>query len=99
MSEKPFSGFRLKIVTSRRLLAETEADEVFIPTLEGQIGVLPGHRPLYTAVGRGILTFKSGGSEESFSILGGFAEIGPEEVVVVTELAENAPNPSADGRG
>jgi F-type H+-transporting ATPase subunit epsilon len=80
---------RLKVITPRRLLADAEADFVSLPTLEGEIGILPGHRPLYTALGRGALSFRSDGEAESFSVKGGFAEVRPDEVVVVTEMSED----------
>jgi F-type H+-transporting ATPase subunit epsilon len=80
---------RLKIITPRRMLADADADSVSLPTLEGEIGVLPGHRPLYTALGRGVLSFRASGDEETFSVEGGFAEVRPDEVIVVTEMSED----------
>ena len=79
----------LKVITPQKLLAEADADAVFLPTLEGQIGVLPGHRPLYTALGRGVLSYRAEGDEESFAVKGGFAEVRPDDVVVVTEVDED----------
>jgi F-type H+-transporting ATPase subunit epsilon len=96
MSDPARGVLRLKVVTPKRLLAETDADEVYIPTFEGQIGILPGHRPLYTGVGRGVLIYKSEGDEERLPIQGGFAEIRPDEVVVVTEMSgDDQEKPSA----
>ncbi len=79
----------LKVITPQKLLAEADADAVFLPTLEGQIGVLPGHRPLYTALGRGVLSYRAEGDEERFAVKGGFAEVRPDDVVVVTEVDED----------
>lgn len=75
----------LKVVTPRRLLVETDVEAVFLPTLEGEIGVFPGHRPLFVGIGRGKLSYREGGSEESVRIAGGYAEVQPERVVVMTE--------------
>lgn len=80
---------RLLVITPRRLLADAEADAVFLPTLEGEIGILPGHRPLYASLGRGVLSYKANGDEERFAVKGGFAEIRPDEVVVVTEMSQD----------
>ena len=80
---------RLKVITPRRLLADADADFVSLPSLEGEIGVPPGHRPLYTALGRGVLAFRANGDEERFPVKGGFAEVRPDEVVVVTEVGED----------
>jgi F-type H+-transporting ATPase subunit epsilon len=89
----------LKVITPRKLLAEADAEAVYIPTLEGEIGVLPGHRPLFTAVGRGVLSFRADGDDERFSVDGGFAEIRPDQVLVVTEAGEDEKVPSSEDRG
>jgi F-type H+-transporting ATPase subunit epsilon len=79
----------LKVVTPRRLLVETDVEAVFLPTLEGQIGVLPGHRPLFVGIGKGKLAYRERGSEESVAIQGGYAQVQPEKVVVMTEVGED----------
>jgi F-type H+-transporting ATPase subunit epsilon len=89
MSDAVPATIRLKVVTPRRLLAEEDVDAVFLPTLEGQIGVLPGHRPLFVAIGRGALIYRAGGGEESVRIKGGYAEVQPGRVVVMTEVGED----------
>ena len=77
------------MVTPRRLLVEADVEAVFLPTLEGQIGVLPGHRPLFVGMGRGKLIYREAGGEESFAIRGGYAQVQPEKVVVMTEVGED----------
>jgi F-type H+-transporting ATPase subunit epsilon len=89
MSDGLPATLHLKVVTPRRLLAETEVEAVFLPTLEGQIGVLPGHRPLFVGIGKGKLIYRENGGEESFVIRGGYAQIQPEKVVVMTEVGED----------
>jgi F-type H+-transporting ATPase subunit epsilon len=78
---------RLKVITPRRLLVDAEVDEAFLPALDGQIGILPGHRPLMTALGRGPLEFRREGRTERFEVDGGYAEIHPDRVVVFTKFA------------
>ena len=80
---------RLKVITPRRLLADADVDSVSLPTLEGEIGVLPGHRPLYASLGGGVLSFRANGDEERFAVKGGFAEVRPDEVIVITEMSED----------
>jgi len=87
MSDVLPARFRLRVITSKSLLVETEADEAQIPTIEGLIGVLPGHRPLITALGRGTLSYRQAKYEEKFEVEGGYAEIGPDSVLVFTETA------------
>ena len=79
----------LKVVTPRRLLVEADVEAVFLPTLEGEIGVLPGHRPLYVGIGPGKLAYREAGDENSFAIQGGYAQVQPERVVVMTEVGED----------
>ncbi len=89
MSDGIPATIHLKVVTPRRLLVEADVEAVFLPTLEGQIGVLPGHRPLFVGMGRGRLIYREAGGEESFAIRGGYAQVQPEKVVVMTEVGED----------
>jgi F-type H+-transporting ATPase subunit epsilon len=89
MSDAVPATIHLKVVTPRRLLAEADVEAVFLPTLEGEIGVLPGHRPLFVGIGKGKLTFRAAGDEESFRVQGGYAQVQPERVVVMTEVGED----------
>jgi F0F1-type ATP synthase epsilon subunit len=52
-----------------------------------------------TAVGRGVLSYRADGDEERFGVKGGFAEIRPEEVVVVTEVDEDESGRPSQDRG
>lgn len=89
MSPNPVPTLRLKVVTPRLLLVDTEVDEVQVPTIEGLIGVFPGHRPLMVAIGRGTLSYRLGADEESYAIAGGTAEIHPDRVLIFTRMAES----------
>ena len=89
MSEGAPATIHLKVVTPRRLLVEADVEAVFLPTLEGEIGVLPGHRPLFVGIGRGKLRHRTAGEEESVAVRGGYAQVQPERVVVMTEVAED----------
>jgi F-type H+-transporting ATPase subunit epsilon len=89
MSDARPATLRLKVVTPRRLLVETDVEAVYLPSLEGEIGVLPGHRPLFTGIGRGRLRYVAAGDEESVAIRGGYAQVQPEAVVVMTEVGDD----------
>lgn len=89
MSDGGPATLHLKVVTPRRLLVEAEVEAVFLPTLEGQIGVLPGHRPLFVGIGRGKLIYREDGGEDSVAIRGGYAQVQPEKVIVMTEVGED----------
>jgi F-type H+-transporting ATPase subunit epsilon len=89
MSDGNPATIHLKVVTPRRLLVEDDVDAVSLPSLEGEIGVLPGHRPLFVGIGKGKLTYRAGRDEESFAIQGGYAQVQPEKVVVMTEVGQD----------
>lgn len=88
MSQLPVS-LSLKVITSRRLLVDSDAEEVTLPSLDGSVGILPGHRPLFLALGRGILAYRLGRKEEKFAVKDGYAEVQAEAVLVFTELSED----------
>lgn len=77
---------RLEVITPGRLLVDTDVEAVFLPSLEGEIGILPGHRPLFVGIGRGRIRYVSGSDEEAVSVRGGYAQVQPEKVVVMTEV-------------
>jgi F-type H+-transporting ATPase subunit epsilon len=87
VSEVP-SRFRLRVVTPRRSLVDAEVECASLPSIDGQIGILPGHRPLMTALGRGPVEFRRDGRDESYEVDGGYAEIRPDRVLVFTRLAD-----------
>jgi F-type H+-transporting ATPase subunit epsilon len=89
MSGPGQATLHLKVITPARLLAEADVEAVFLPSLEGEIGVLPGHRPLFVGIGTGRLRFQSGGEEESFVVKGGYAQVQPEKVLVMTDAGED----------
>ena len=79
---------QLQIVTPQGSKVETEISEITAPGVVGDLGVLPGHRPLLTALGIGVLTFKAGGSDANLAVNGGYLEVADDHVVVITETAE-----------
>jgi F-type H+-transporting ATPase subunit epsilon len=89
MSDPGPATIHLKVVTPLRLLVEADVDSVALPSLEGEVGILPGHRPLFVGIGRGRVRFSSGGMEEAFAVRGGYAQVQPEKVVVMTDVDED----------
>ena len=77
----------LEIVTPEAKVYSDTIDSVVIPTVEGEIGVLPGHIPLLTQVSDGELRVTKGSETLYLAVSGGFAEIDGDKVRV---LAENA---------
>lgn len=80
----------LKIVTPYRLLVRTQAEEVYLPGACGQMGVLPGHAPLVSALGIGELHYRDNGGEHRMAVAGGFVEVEADEITVLAETGELA---------
>jgi F-type H+-transporting ATPase subunit epsilon len=79
---------RLELATPARLVFTEEADEIVVPGIEGYFGVLPGHAPLLALLGVGEVTVRAGRTERYLAVTGGFAEVGPERVMILADTAE-----------
>jgi F-type H+-transporting ATPase subunit epsilon len=86
----------LQIVTPDRLVVREQVDEVQIPGSEGFFGVLPGHTPLLAALAVGELWYRKGAEKTYVSIANGFAEVLPDGVTILAQLAERADEIDAD---
>ena len=80
----------LQIVTPDRLVVRERVDEVEIPGAEGYFGVLPGHTPLLAALAVGELWYRKGEEKTYLAIAFGFAEVLPDSVTILAQLAEKA---------
>ena len=79
---------RFELATPTRLVVSSEVDEVVAPGTEGYFGVLPGHAAFLTTLGAGELTYRQGREEQHLAVIGGFAEVSGERVIVLAEGAE-----------
>jgi F-type H+-transporting ATPase subunit epsilon len=77
----------LEIVTPEAKVYSDTIDSVVIPTVEGEIGVLPGHIPLLTQVAHGELRVTKGAATQMLAVSGGFAQIDGDKVRVLAEHA------------
>jgi F-type H+-transporting ATPase subunit epsilon len=77
----------LEIVTPEARVYSDRIDTVVIPTLDGEIGILPGHIPLLTQVTAGELRVTKGGQTEFLAVGNGFAEVQGDKVSVLAESA------------
>jgi len=80
----------LEIVTPERAVAHENVDEVEIPGAEGYLGVLPGHTPLLVTLQIGELWFRKGAQITYLSVAFGFAEVLPDRVRILAQIAERA---------
>ncbi|SDR95194.1 ATP synthase F1 subunit epsilon [Opitutus sp. GAS368] len=77
----------LEIVTPEAKVYTDTIDSVVVPTVEGEIGVLPGHIPLLAQVADGELRVTKGGATSWLAVGGGFAQIEGDRVRVLAEHA------------
>jgi F-type H+-transporting ATPase subunit epsilon len=77
----------LEIVTPEARVYSDSIDGVVIPTVDGEIGVLPGHIPLLTQVDHGELRVTKGAATLLLAVSGGFAQISGDKVSVLAESA------------
>ncbi len=80
---------RCEVVSQDRMVFEGDADMVIVPGEMGLMGILPNHAPLLSTLKYGILTVRSQGKEEYFTVAGGIVEIQPDIVTVLADAAEN----------
>jgi F-type H+-transporting ATPase subunit epsilon len=81
---------QLQIVSADRALVNETVDEVEIPGFDGYFGVLPGHTPLLALLGAGELWYRQGQETHYLLIAFGFAEVQPERVTILAQIAERA---------
>jgi F-type H+-transporting ATPase subunit epsilon len=81
---------RLEFVTPERAVAHEEVDELQLPGEEGYFGVLPGHAPLLAALKTGEMWYRKGSHVQYAFIDGGFAEVLPDRVSILAQVAERA---------
>ncbi len=83
--------FQLEIATPERLFVDEQVTEAELPGKEGYMGVLPGHAPLLSALGAGVLTYNGGsGGKQVLVIDGGFVEVFENHVRVLADSADYA---------
>lgn len=81
---------QFKIVTPERVVFEDTVNEVILPTVEGEIAVLPDHIPLVTLLKAGVLRIKKGEEETPLAVSGGVIEVDGKRVIVLADTAERA---------
>jgi F-type H+-transporting ATPase subunit epsilon len=79
--------FHFDLVSPEKLLFTGEVDQVDVPGLEGDFGVLPQHAPMVTALRPGILVIRRAAGEQRVVVNGGFAEVGAAGLTVLADMA------------
>ncbi|HWG59660.1 MAG TPA: F0F1 ATP synthase subunit epsilon [Candidatus Acidoferrales bacterium] len=83
-------SIELEVVTPERYVLNERVAAIELPGKDGYLGVLPGHAPLLTEMGIGVLAYRKDGSTGYLSIVHGYAEVLPGRVIVLAEISERA---------
>jgi F-type H+-transporting ATPase subunit epsilon len=78
----------LEVLTPEKLSLREAVDEVVIPALGGELGILPGHTPLISQLQTGVLSYRQGAEKRQLHVSGGFVEVLPDKVSVLSDVAE-----------
>ena len=79
--------FHFELVSPEKIAFSGEVDQVDVPGAEGDFGVLAGHAPLISLIRPGIMTVYAAGEQTKIVVLGGFAEVGPDGLTVLADVA------------
>ena len=82
--------FQLEVATPENQLVDAQVTEAELPGKDGYMGVLLGHAPLLSALGKGTLTYSEGGAKHVININGGFVEVFDNHVRVLADHAKPA---------
>nr|YP_009327310.1 ATP synthase CF1 epsilon subunit [Agave americana]YP_009334325.1 ATP synthase CF1 epsilon subunit [Agave attenuata]YP_009335253.1 ATP synthase CF1 epsilon subunit [Agave virginica]YP_009725197.1 ATP synthase CF1 epsilon subunit [Agave hybrid cultivar]YP_010185014.1 ATP synthase CF1 epsilon subunit [Agave amaniensis]YP_010239165.1 ATP synthase CF1 epsilon subunit [Agave fourcroydes]YP_010239251.1 ATP synthase CF1 epsilon subunit [Agave sisalana]YP_010239337.1 ATP synthase CF1 epsilon subun len=78
----------LCVLTPNRIIWDSEVKEIILSTNSGQIGVLPNHAPIATAVDIGLLRIRLNDQWLTVALMGGFARISNNEIAILGNDAE-----------
>ncbi len=80
----------VQLITPEKIFFSGEAEMVTAPGTEGVFGVLSGHAPLISTLKAGLVNIElAGGEQKRFVVLSGIAEVNPEKVTILAEVAED----------
>jgi F-type H+-transporting ATPase subunit epsilon len=79
--------FHFDLVSPENLAFSGEVDQVDVPGVEGDFGVLAGHAPVVAAIRPGIMTITTGGAHQKMIVLGGLAEVADNRLTVLADVA------------
>jgi F-type H+-transporting ATPase subunit epsilon len=86
----------LRVLAPDQSVFDGSADEVILPSTTGQLGILPGHVSLLTALDYGVLRVREASGWKAIALQGGFAEVDADEVTVLVNSAELGSSINAD---
>ena len=88
------STLQVELVAADRKVWEGEAEMVQARTIDGELGILPGHTPLLGVLVEGEVRIKTGGSTAVASVDGGFLSVDRDKVIIVAEAVDASQIPA-----
>nr|YP_001023707.1 ATP synthase CF1 epsilon subunit [Angiopteris evecta]YP_009117769.1 ATP synthase CF1 epsilon subunit [Angiopteris angustifolia]YP_009992436.1 ATP synthase CF1 epsilon subunit [Angiopteris yunnanensis]ABG79606.1 ATP synthase CF1 epsilon subunit [Angiopteris evecta]AJE71311.1 ATP synthase CF1 epsilon subunit [Angiopteris angustifolia]QNN90621.1 ATP synthase CF1 epsilon subunit [Angiopteris yunnanensis] len=80
----------LRVMAPNRIVWNSEVQEIILSTNSGQIGILPNHAPLLTALDIGVIRIRRDGQWSTMALMGGFATIENNQMTILVNEAETA---------
>ena len=82
----------IQVISPERTLFEGQVESIVAPAFDGEVGILTGHAPMMTLLGRGMLRLRGveDGARQEFAVDGGFLQVADDQVRVVTERSDAA---------
>ena len=81
-------SIRCRLVSRYGIAYDGNADAVMLPTIHGQVGILPHHIRMYTKMTNGIITVKVGDQTKEFTATGGFVQVTTDEIRILADASE-----------
>lgn len=78
----------VRVIAPDKTVWDERSDEVILPSTTGQLGILTGHAPLLTALDTGVMRVRVGKEWDAIALMGGFAEVENDEVIILVNAAE-----------
>ncbi|AFY66773.1 ATP synthase F1 subunit epsilon [Geitlerinema sp. PCC 7407] len=78
----------VRVISPDRTVWDGQAEEVILPSTTGQLGILPGHAPLLSALDIGVMRVRANRDWATIALMGGFAEVESNEVTILVNGAE-----------
>lgn len=83
-------AFKLEVISPDRVVFREDVDFITVRGVEGELGILPNHTPLFTRLNMDLMTVHQGDKREVVAVMGGFLDVQPEKVTILTDAAERA---------
>lgn len=81
-------SLQVKVITPEKVIWDTTSDQVVLPSVTGDLGILTGHAPLVTVLEAGVLRKKSEDGWTPLVLFGGFAEVEDNQLIILGNGAE-----------